>query len=354
MRHTAAKLFASLAIATSLATVAAGQASADPSVTPAAQDIVGVGSDTTQAVSNQFSTDYNAYLTGKGDTTSPRLYSWDATPAGSITTKTGATSITRPNGSGAGITALNANTSTTVNFARSSRGPQTGDLTTDDFVAFAKDGVSWAALSTGNAPANLTTADLAGIYTCSITNWNQITDIPGYTGANATIDAYLPQVSSGTRSFFLKAVGGGTTSITPGACVESYTPEENEGTDAVFATDANALVPYSAAHYIGQVYGGHTTTTDAPGNLTIRSTDGLFPVTSAHVLDPTYTATNYGRVVYNVFRDAEWTGTGANPALKAIFGTAGWVCTNTTAKNDIASYGFQALKVGQCGGVTHI
>ncbi|GAA1268509.1 substrate-binding domain-containing protein [Kitasatospora nipponensis] len=352
MRHTAAKLLASAAIVTSLATVAAGQAMADPSVTPAATDIVGVGSDTTQAVSNQFSTDYNAFLTASGST-APRLYSWDATGSSPITTKTGATSIARPNGSGAGITALNGNTSATVNFARSSRGPQTGDLTTDDFVAFAKDGVSYAAPATGNAPANLTTADLAAIYTCTKTNWNQITDISGYTGPNATIKAYLPQTSSGTRSFFLKAVGGGTTPIVPGACVQAYTPEENEGTDAVF-TDANSIEPYSAAHYIGQVYGGHSSGSDAAGTVTLRSVDGINPITATHTLNTAFTATNYGRVVYNVFRDAEWTGTGANPALKAIFGPTGWVCTNATAKADIQGYGFQLLPLGACGSVTHI
>lgn len=242
MRHTAAKLFAVAAIATAFTTVAAGSALADPTVTPAAKDIVGAGSDTTQAVVGQFSTDYNAFLAGKGDTTSPRLYSWDATGSSPITPKTGANTITRPNGSSAGISALNANTKTTLDFARSSRSPQTGDLTTDDFVAFAKDGVAWAANGTGNAPANLSTSDLVGIYTCTITNWNQITDVSGYTGPNATIKAYLPQINSGTRAFFLKALGGGTTSITPGTCVQAYTPEENEGTDPVY-TDANAVTP---------------------------------------------------------------------------------------------------------------
>lgn len=91
MRHTAAKLFAALAITTSLATVAAGQASADPSILPtlpAAKDIVGVGSDTTQSVLNQFSADYNTFL-GTGSTL-PHLYSWDATGSATIAnTKTG-------------------------------------------------------------------------------------------------------------------------------------------------------------------------------------------------------------------------------------------------------------------------
>ncbi|MFI9270123.1 PstS family phosphate ABC transporter substrate-binding protein [Kitasatospora sp. NPDC052896] len=351
MRHTAAKLFAALAITTSLATIAVGQASADPAVTPAAQDIVGVGSDTTQAVLNQFSTDYNAYLTGTGDTTSPRLYSWDATGTSPITTKTGATSIARPNGSGAGISALNSTTDSTVDFARASRGPQTGDLSTDLFVAFAKDGVSWAGNTGGNAPANLTTADLNGIYTCSITNWSQITDVPGYTGPNATIDAYLPQINSGTRAFFLSAIGGGT-AVTPGSCVEAYNPEENEGTDAVF-NDPNAITPYSAAHYIGQVYGGHTTSTDAPGYLDLRSVDGINPITSSNTLNPSYTSTAYGRTVYNVVRNAEWTGTDAHAAaLKAIFGTTGWICKSGAA--DLHSFGFQTLPFGACGSTIHI
>ncbi|MFF7637282.1 substrate-binding domain-containing protein [Kitasatospora sp. NPDC008050] len=351
MRHTAAKLFAAAAIATSLATVAAGQASADPTVTPAAQDIVGVGSDTIQAVLGQFSTDYNASLTAAGDTTSPRLYSYDATPAGNITTKTGATSIARPNGSGAGITALNNNTSATVNFARSSRAPQSTDPSTDDFVAFARDAVSWAGKTGGNAPANLSTADLNGIYTCSITNWNQITDVSGYTGPNAAIDAYIPQVNSGTRAFFLQAIGGGT-AVTPGSCVKAYTPEENEGTDAVF-NDVNAVFPYSAAHYIGQTVGGHTTTTDAPGYLSLRSVDGTNPIAS-NALNPAFTATNYGRTVYNVLRDSELNGTGTlSTALQNIFGGTGWICSSSTAAADIASYGFQALPLFACGAVTH-
>ncbi|MFE0464996.1 PstS family phosphate ABC transporter substrate-binding protein [Kitasatospora sp. NPDC058965] len=352
MRHTAAKLFATLAIATSLATVAAGSALADPSGTPAAQDLVGVGSDTTQAVLGQFSTDYNASLTAAHDTTSPRLYSWDATGTSPITTKTGATSITRPNGSSNGVTALNTYTNTTVDFARSSRAPQTGDLTTDDFVAFAKDAVSWAGNATGNAPANLTTADLKAIYTCAKTNWNQITDIAGYTGPNATIKAYIPQNGSGTRSFFLKAINGGTGSVTLGSCVQSYTPEENEGTDSVF-NDANAVFPYSAAHYIGQL-NGHTTTTDNKGYLSLRSVDGTNPISSG-ALNATFAGTNYGRVVYNVFRDAEWNGTNTQAtAIQNVFGPLGWICNDTTAGNDISSYGFLALDFGVCGSVTHL
>ncbi|MGW6915488.1 PstS family phosphate ABC transporter substrate-binding protein [Kitasatospora sp. NPDC054939] len=344
MRKTAAKLLAVAAIATSVATIASGTALADPTVTPAAQDIVGTGSDTTQTVLNDLSSGYNAYLTGIGNTTSPRLYSWDSTGTSPITPKTGAATITRPNGSGAGITALNANTNATVDFARSSRGPQTGDPVTDIFVAFAKDAVSWAGKTGGNAPANLTTAQLKGIYECTTTNWTQINAaLP-----NATIKPHLPQVNSGTRSFFLKAIGV----TTPGSCVTTGT-QENQGTDPVL-NDPNTVVPYSVAHYIGQVYFGHASGSDAPGALDIRSINGIAPVnTVAKTINSSFASTSYGRVVYNVVREADWTATTTQgTALRAIFGTTGWICTS--GGPTIKSHGFLQLPGAACGSTTHI
>ena len=351
MRNTAAKLFATLAIATSLATVAAGQASADPSVLPAAQDIVGVGSDTTQSVLNQFSTDYNTFL-GTGSTL-PHLYSWDAAVPGSTTianTKTGSVSnITRPNGSGAGITALATTyTNTTVDFARASRGPVTGGPTGLDFVSFAKDLISWAGNSAGHAPANLTAAQLTGIYNCTITNWSTVG------GTAGTIKPFLPPTSSGTRSTFLAALG-----LTAGGTCVSTTvnPQENEGTDATF-NDPDVIFPYSAGHYNGQVNYSHTTTIDAPGYLTLRSVDGVFPITTSNTLaigtTPAFNS-SFSRVLYNVLRHSEFsTGTGTQPtALRAIFNSTGWVCTNATAKLDVTNYGFYALNgTRQCGAVT--
>ncbi|MFD4660213.1 PstS family phosphate ABC transporter substrate-binding protein [Kitasatospora sp. NPDC058444] len=343
MRKTAAKLLTVAALATSLATVVGGTAVADPAagVTPRAIDFVGTGSDTTQSVLNQLAADYNASLT---DPNAPRVYSWDATGTSPITPKTGAATIARPNGSGAGIKALNTNTNATVDFARSSRGPQATDPTTDDFVALAKDAVAWAAPATGNAPANLSTANLKDIYTCAVTNWHDINaSLP-----NATIKPFLPQSDSGTRSFFLTTIGGGV-AVTPGACVTSGT-QENQGSDLALA-DVNALVPYSVAHYIGQVYYGKGSGSDVQGPLTIRNVDNTVggPVdTTAKTISSTFAATPYARVVYNVFRDAEWT---SNATLRAIFGKNGWICTN--GANDIKSFGFLPLSAFACGSVTH-
>ncbi|MFC1433128.1 PstS family phosphate ABC transporter substrate-binding protein [Streptacidiphilus sp. N1-3] len=337
MRKTAlAKIVSATALTAAAVTLAAGPALADPPVgtTPAATSIVGVGSDTIQAVFNQFSTDY---------TGTPKLYSWDATGTSPIITKTGATSIARPNGSGAGVSALESTTRTTVDFARVSSALPATAPTNDWYIPFAKDAVSWAAQTGGNAPANLTTADLTKIFsTCTITKWNQITDIPGYTGPATTIKAYLPQTSSGTRSFFLGQVGPA------GACVQTTTVEENEGSNPLLQT-ADSIVPYSVAHFIGQVYGGHGSGTDVPGPLTVRQINGITPIDpSTHVITTPFSTSVFGRNVSDVVRGTDWNAGDAHAtALKAIFSTTGWICTNATAQADLASYGF--LHLATCG-----
>jgi hypothetical protein len=72
---------------------------ADPASTPAAQSIVAVGSDTLTPTFDQVSTD--------NDATSPTwlLYRFDATGSTTVDSKNNAAcdNLTRPNGSGAGI-----------------------------------------------------------------------------------------------------------------------------------------------------------------------------------------------------------------------------------------------------------
>ncbi|BAJ26879.1 MULTISPECIES: substrate-binding domain-containing protein [Kitasatospora] len=337
MRHTAAKAFAALAMTTAALATVSVPAMADPTVTPAAQDIVGAGSDTTQALLNQLSSDYNATIPA----TTPHLYSWDATGSSSITPKTGASTILRPNGSGAGISALNANTSATLDFARSSRPRSASDPSTILFVAFAKDAVTWSAPSGGLAPANLTTQDLNDIYSCKVGK----TDWSNFGGSAGTIKPYLPQLSSGTRSFFLGAIGNPTL----GSCVQTYTPEENEGTDAALQT-ADVIFPYSAGHWVGQA-NGHVTATDNKGNLTLRSINGVAPLTTAGALNAAFANPTYGRVLNNVVRAAEWNASPAttqSTALRAIFGPTGYICS-TPGKAAIANYGYLTLPAAACG-----
>jgi ABC-type phosphate transport system substrate-binding protein len=110
-----------------------------------------------------------------------------------------------------------------------------------------------------NAPPNLTAPDLSGIYTCSITKWNQIPGNSG--GSSATIAAMLPQNGSGMRKVFLTALG----LTAPGSCVSTSatrqgaagagddTLQQNEGTaPSLNANTANVIFPITVAKYLSE------------------------------------------------------------------------------------------------------
>ncbi|GAA1391854.1 hypothetical protein GCM10009639_22340 [Kitasatospora putterlickiae] len=344
MRKAAVGILASTTLATSFLLGTTGTASADP-WTPAAADIVGVGTPTTGPLLNQVSAEYNAALAAAGDTTSPRMYSWDASGSAQIVPKDGATAIYRPANTWAGITALNVNTAATVDFARADRGPgYTSDLPSNLFVAFAKDAVSWAAKAGGHAPSNLTTADLRAIYSCVKTNWQQIDPaLP-----SATIKATLPGVGSGTRDHFLTAIGG----VIPGLCVTSG-GLENQGTDPAL-NDPDVVIPYAVGRYVGQTLLGQSTSTDAPGELTVRGIDGITPVDTVNkTINAPFAVTGYGRILYTVVRDADWLGTGPRTsALRAVFAKGGLLC-GPGGTTIIRQHGFLPLPVNGCGTVMH-
>jgi ABC-type phosphate transport system substrate-binding protein len=255
------------AAAVTLAVTAGGPAIADPpsGVTPKPTDIVGVGAGPTAYLFDQLSADYNSQHKN-----GVHLYSWDAVnpatgkPGGSIVTKAGCTAIPRPDGSSAGIAALHENVADPVspgtfciNYARSYRGRQSSDPPFAAggvvFVDLAGDAVTYASRDQAsggtNAPGNLSAKELKAIYLCQVTNWDQVD------GPNAPIHAFLPQAGSEVRSFFLTALGGGKTPITPGSCVsdQGNTLAEDQGVSPVL-NDPDAIVPYSVAAYIAQVY----------------------------------------------------------------------------------------------------
>jgi ABC-type phosphate transport system substrate-binding protein len=248
---------------------------------------------------------------------------------------------------GAGWT-LNNTDYTCIDIARSSRGPNTGS--TDYFIPFATDAVGWSAYTGGNAPANLTSAELKGIYNCTYTTWNSLPTDP--TTSTDTIKVYLPQSGSGTRSFFLSALGITATSE---PCWQSVTPEENEGTDAAFTSNSDAIFPYSLSHYVGQVYDGKGSGNDEPGSLdALRSLDSTQQILTATKVWNSALSLTYTRQVFHVVRENDWNGTGPGGAteassLKALLNRSaagGWLCKNGASL--ITSYGFQALSSG-CG-----
>jgi ABC-type phosphate transport system substrate-binding protein len=266
------KVLAGAAAAATTVALTAGPALADPpsGTTPRQTDAVSTGSDTTQYVLDQLSFNFDH----ANPNAATKLYSWDAVNpktlaiGDNIVTKKGCDAVARPDGSSAGIAALEANarpngdkTNYCVDYARSSRARASTDPTCTAggvcFVSLAGDAVTWAdrnAASGGtDAPANLSTAQLVKIYECTVTNWKQVG------GKNAPILPLLPQTSSGTRQFFLTALGGGTTPITPGACVVDGTTsdpnslEENEGINPL-ENSAEAIFPFSVGSFLSQAY----------------------------------------------------------------------------------------------------
>ena len=165
----------------------------------------------------------------------------------SLVLRAGRNPVQRPNGSGAGVKLLWQRDTAAphlVDYARASDSAgnilgSTVSLTGLDSIQIGTDPLAILKASTSNAPV-LSTAQLNAIYTCSSTaaTWNQV----GGT-ATTTIIPVLPQVGSGTRSSFLKALGNGT-AITPGACVK--TAEENDPTAIyAFGSSADTIEPMS-------------------------------------------------------------------------------------------------------------
>jgi ABC-type phosphate transport system substrate-binding protein len=345
-----------------------GTASAAPNdppkgVAPKAYDIVGVGSATTQYVLDAISQKYDAGVGTKHSAAHPFFYSWDAVPLGTsasvvthINPKAGCATIIRPNGSGAGVKALNGTQKITVggvtypcvDFARSSGGRKPTDpkFTAGGiaFVAFARDAITWAARSAAkggsHAPKSLNLKQLQGIFSCKTTNWSQVGGKPG------AIQVYLPQPGSGTLSTWEKFMG----ITTLGSCV-SQAPEENEGGYKGF-NSPNAIFIYSIGAYVAQKYhsaGCHSIPTgtqnkfgcNVTGVLGLGKISGVSPLTTAKVpvINPKFPS-SFWRTVYNVVPYVTGTPDHISKKLEGMFGRGGYLCKSGTAKAIIQNYGF--------------
>lgn len=304
--HNSTRPRARVALAVGVAATAAitlamsGVANADSAARPG--DVVGVGSDTIQnaadfmfdsapglttgynengnknRVFNEFATgDANGRATYDGtcgavnSTTGLGTFcdsTTDQTPnllPGSIILRDGTKPVVRPNGSGAGIAALDADGSGgyeglpagSIQYARMSRLPKSTEVGTSvctscgggvDVYQVATDNLQIAASAVStNAPAGLTADQLYHIFVlCDYTKWNQI---PGNSsGSSDTIHPLIPQSGSGTRNFFLadlQTAEGLSSTPNPGPCTR--TVEEHDPT-GIYAdpTPQDAIEPFSA------------------------------------------------------------------------------------------------------------
>ena len=199
---TAAVVAASLSLAApALADPAAGY-------TPAASDVIGVGSDTSEFALN-FLADGNAGTPGyNASSPANKLVSWNALPpAGGTATINLPSNPTapRPNGSTAGKNALyGAGNVADIDFARSSSALSTTEKQAGlQAFPFAKDSLALATAKVSNAPTSISPADMVRIYSGTVTNWSQLGGAPG------VIEPKIPQAGSGTRVVLRRPAPGG-------------------------------------------------------------------------------------------------------------------------------------------------
>lgn len=238
----------------------AGAAIADPSPLPTPgvpstySAYAATGSDTIQDLYNAFGTTND-------------VDSWNAFGSSSIQTKSSGPAFQRPAGSGDGRKALSASwdsanhiwkgvdlyTSHAVDIARSSGQPSVqvaAGASNDNLtsIPLARDAVDVAVGSSlKGVIANVTTAQLRALYKCTAGAGVTFTGNTAHLAGRDLI-VQLPQAGSGTRSFFLTALG-----ITaPGACVvdggTADPTQENNAGDVL----ANGIIPFSAGSYIAQ------------------------------------------------------------------------------------------------------
>ncbi|WP_019146094.1 Ig-like domain repeat protein [Aeromicrobium massiliense] len=283
----------------------------DPTFTPVAGDIVGTGSDTTQAAIAYAAQAYNV-----GKPAGARLASFAAIgDPSSVVLREGATPVLRTDiaSSGKGKARLVPGTNDpNVDYARSSSSISASDSSLFQ-AAFAVDGLKLAVKATGsNAPATLTDQQILGIYEGTITDWSQVGGKPG------TIKALIPFGGSGTRTYFesqLKAVKNGADLTLSNKLVEVQ-----EHSDDQIKNDANAIAPFSEGR--------------AKSTPTVSLLGGWAPKP---------------RPMYNLVRKADLNGA-LGAKLEGIFGENGFLCS-AEGKAAIEKAGFLQLASTDRGGV---
>ncbi|WP_328611141.1 substrate-binding domain-containing protein [Amycolatopsis sp. NBC_00345] len=355
MRARTARFVGITAVAAGACLLLPGTAGAVPGPNGLPEVLAAAGSDTIADVTNAIFTAANTDATNvdpdKYVSIPPVLASGASftVPSDSFDAGTTYNAANPPaNGSGAGKTAL-ANAaaagSASIDIARSSAGRAGTDPATFEFYGFAKDGVSWSASSTGaGAGVTLTLAQLRGIYSGTITNWNQVG------GANAAITVYLPQAGSGTLAFFTGTVLGFDPTTKP-VTVKRF--QENEGNTIAAADQASAIAPYSVAQWVAQ---GNSVVTDKragffAGTLTGAGSDAAPVSGSAGTYAPAFTDGFLGaRTVYYVLDTR-------SPSYQAALNAVGFdstgpskLCAGSLATT-LTKYGFKPL-AADANGVT--
>ena len=357
---------------------------------PVAQDLLGSGSDTTQFMMHTIDGLYlfspgcdQLALSSNNGGVAPYDFSCQSPdPTGTVTTENYEHDQVHEAyflGSGGGIHQLCNQGKTGVahiDYARSSRVPATSDCAGTDFVAYARDGISWEAFDDGTAasgvngmnnqggtcagsgpgtaaPYCLSQTDLQGIFiTCTITNWSQVG------GKNVPISIYTAQANSGTRLTWDADLGGDSSHCIPAAQQNSnpggHIIPENGNAPIIANNDrAGAIFPFSYGIWKNQVH--------SQNNAILGAVDDLNPSLN----NISSGAFPYGRYLFNVYCTAACA-TGASSAAAVNYvGQDGWICKptgshannpvtgnnyRTDIANAITNSGFAPVTLGPIGG----
>ena len=145
---------------------------------------------------------------------------------------------------------------------------------------------------------------------------------------------------------------------TLGSCV-NQAPEENEGTNAVFKNNPNAIFIYSIGAYVAQKYHSAACSAKVPakgqnqfgcnltGALALGKIGGVAPIAAAKI-NPSFPA-SYWRTVYNVLRYSKGTPFNMAKTVAPFFSRTGFLCS-AKGVPIIQSYGFVVDKA--CGSVS--
>jgi ABC-type phosphate transport system substrate-binding protein len=268
-------------VALGVVSVTQQSASADPA--PTAADVVGVGSDVIQnSVDFLADGDTAGHLGYNSTGNKNRLVNLDATADGNgrnaftdplggpsvpltptVVLRAGTSPVQRPNGGGAGLTALvndgqNKVSANRISFVRSPNLPSTDNQSKAlanlnsqlHTVQIADDKQVIATAKITNAPAAISNADLVGIYTGQYLHWNDLPDAPDNASHDAIVPL-IPQVGAGVRTIFLNALKSANGGTVPNPT--AATPvQQNDPTSITSLSDTqrpNAIVPFPVGRY---------------------------------------------------------------------------------------------------------
>lgn len=361
-----------------------GSAGADPKQYNA---LVGVGSDTVQDVMNAFSGYTNGINYAPIQSTSAsgarQLISFDAVNPTNptdpcITTKLGAPSFTRPNGSTQGRRALSraldgtgygtaacagpVDVSGLVDFARSSAGPAAGDTgTTLTYIPFGRDAVTFAYYRAAGSPVTtLSRAQLTSLFTTG----------PQVIGGVRIVPCGI-QTGSGTFGFWNTVTTATTTQENTAtaecnALLAAGRAQENNGDDLKARGDALAaqagksgdqvIIGFSAGAFIAKsnlVAPGQPPAGVGVGSIDFGGTTGVLNPVSGTApnlvpVDPFYQDAVFGRSVYTVWPTAVVASAFGNTDVKSlVVGNTSAMCSAITT---IRKFGFE--QNANCGSIT--